>query len=156
MSTPAPIKPPYPLMVQDMPPPGGFGSVDIRPEMPKRRGPHPIYLFAIAFGIMGYYLWDTTINERPKRAKRDRDTTRMKINLIPLLQAEEDLKFIRKVEWVKRKEAEIMSDIPGWVPQKSPYHNKDIFELPFYYRRYNGYNPIQRVHWSNPTFPRHA
>ncbi len=39
-----------------------------------------------------------------------------RLHLVPLLQAEADRDLVRRYESLKQKEAEIMKNVPGWVP----------------------------------------
>ena len=47
----------------------------------------------------------------------------MRYAMAPLLQAEADRAYMKKEEENLKREMEIMKDVDGWVPGKSPYYS---------------------------------
>ncbi|TSP09071.1 NADH dehydrogenase [ubiquinone] 1 alpha subcomplex subunit 13 [Bagarius yarrelli] len=74
---------------QDMPPPGGYGPIDYKRNLPKR-------------GLSGQY---TRLLIEDLEAR---------IALLPLLQAEHDRRTLRMLRENLEEEAVIMKDVPGW------------------------------------------
>lgn len=46
---------------------------------------------------------------------------RARYAIAPILQAEVDREYLAREEVIRAKEKEIMKDVPGWTPGKSPY-----------------------------------
>ena len=44
--------------------------------------------------------------------------------MVPMLQAEQDEKYLARREALLKKEAEIMADVPGWKVGESVYYSK--------------------------------
>ena len=44
--------------------------------------------------------------------------------VLPLLQAEEDARYVRENEELIKWEGEIMKDVPGWVPGENVYKTR--------------------------------
>ncbi|KAJ3086955.1 hypothetical protein HK102_012108 [Quaeritorhiza haematococci] len=118
--------------IQDLPPPGGFPeTIRYQRYLPKR-GPSGLTMFVAMFGIMGYgWYWVAKSNAERRELRREKAWAR--INLVPLLQAETDRDLVRRLEAAKRREAEIMQDVPDWqamdlkakVPGIGKYGAKD-------------------------------
>lgn len=109
--------------VQEMPPPGGFGKVNFKASVPKSRGPPGWFVFS-ALGFMtvyGFYQIGQTNIERRRLKKEKRE---LRIALLPFLQAEEDVIFLRKQSELHKDEAETMNQVPGWVVGESTFHSK--------------------------------
>mmetsp|Transcript_15730 Transcript_15730/g.44016 ORF Transcript_15730/g.44016 Transcript_15730/m.44016 type:complete len:144 (-) Transcript_15730:197-628(-) len=99
-------------VLQDGPPPGGFPSVRIARRIPNT-GPSGAAIFGIGALVMsyGFYLvGQTNIQRRADRAEKEA----ARRALVPLLQAEEDRRYLAERKALLEKEAEIMKDVPGW------------------------------------------
>ncbi|KAL0376870.1 UNVERIFIED_CONTAM: NADH dehydrogenase [ubiquinone] 1 alpha subcomplex subunit-B [Sesamum calycinum] len=90
-------------VLQDGPPPGGFAPVRFARRIPSK-GPSSMAIFLAAFGA---FSWGCT-----RALKEEKYAARRAI--LPMLQAEEDERFVK--EWKKylEEEARIMKDVPGW------------------------------------------
>ncbi|KAJ9541547.1 hypothetical protein OSB04_028053 [Centaurea solstitialis] len=136
-------------LLQDGPPPGGFAPVRYARRIPTK-GPSAVAIFLAAFGtfswgmyqvgkgnkirrqvvIISSYVNETRCDNDDKgfegsagvRAiKEEKYAARRAI--LPMLQAEEDERFVK--EWKKylEEEARIMKDVPGWKVGESVYHS---------------------------------
>ncbi|KAK9112530.1 hypothetical protein Scep_020049 [Stephania cephalantha] len=131
-------------VLQDGPPPGGFPPVRYARRIPTK-GPSAVAIFLTAFGAFSWGMYQvgkgnkirrsvtvsifTFMNPRnafssliPLRAlKEEKYAARRAI--LPMLQAEEDERFVK--EWKKylEEEARIMKDVPGWKVGESVYHS---------------------------------
>ncbi|XP_034976909.1 NADH dehydrogenase [ubiquinone] 1 alpha subcomplex subunit 13 [Zootoca vivipara] len=105
---------------QDMPPPGGYGPIDYKRNLP-RRGLSGYSLFAIGVGtlIYGYYNVVKWNRERRRLNIEDLET---RVALLPLLMAENDRRTLRLLRQNLDEEAKIMKDVPGWQVGESRYH----------------------------------
>ena len=110
------------LPVQDMPPPGGYPKIDYgfaRTGLPKRGPPGwMIWGGFIAFTTYGF-IQLAIGNRRNNRSKIEKREGRMA--LVPLLQAEEDVRFLRARLDSLEKEAAVMKGVKGWKVGESPY-----------------------------------
>jgi len=99
-------------IVQDVPPPGGFPSIRIYKRLPST-GPTGVTIFAVGGAVMayGYYRVYHMIQKR-KAARIDLEMTRAPI--IPVLQAEQDIRFVEQRKKELEEEAKIMAKVPGW------------------------------------------
>jgi NADH dehydrogenase (ubiquinone) 1 alpha subcomplex subunit 13 len=104
-------------VVQDMPPVGGFPSIRINRRLPST-GPKGAAVFAVGAAVMayGYYNVYHMIQDR-KAGLHDLQMHRAPI--IPVLQAEEDIKWAARRQAELAYEAHIMKDVPGWEVGKS-------------------------------------
>ncbi|KAL1281184.1 hypothetical protein QQF64_015784 [Cirrhinus molitorella] len=73
---------------QDMPPPGGYGPVDYRRNLP-RRGLSGYSMFGIGVGLMVFGYWRLFRWNRERR-RLHIEELEARIALLPLLQAEQD------------------------------------------------------------------
>ncbi|XP_018421429.1 PREDICTED: NADH dehydrogenase [ubiquinone] 1 alpha subcomplex subunit 13 [Nanorana parkeri] len=105
---------------QDMPPPGGYGPVDYKRNLP-RRGFSGYTMFAVGIGVMiyGYYSIGMWNRERRRRYIEDLEA---RLALMPLLQAEYDRRVLRALRINLEQEAIIMKDVPGWKVGESTFH----------------------------------
>lgn len=107
---------------QEMPPPGGFGEIKIARGNPVRRGP-PGWALFLGTGLIisyGYYQLGQSNIERRNLRKEKRE---MRVAILPFLQAESDVLFLRQEAQVLAQERNIMQDIPGWNVGESVYHS---------------------------------
>ncbi|XP_027366643.1 NADH dehydrogenase [ubiquinone] 1 alpha subcomplex subunit 13-B [Abrus precatorius] len=108
-------------VLQDGPPPGGFAPVRFARRIPNK-GPSAIAIFLTAFGAFSWGMYQVGQGNKIRRAlKEEKYAARRAI--LPVLQAEEDERFVK--EWHKylEYEAEVMKDVPGWKVGESVYHS---------------------------------
>ncbi|KAE9450647.1 hypothetical protein C3L33_17463, partial [Rhododendron williamsianum] len=106
-------------LLQDGPPPGGFAPVRFARRIPNK-GPSAVAIFL------------TTLASSPGACTRDSEMRTWEIKeekyaarraILPMLQAEEDERFVK--EWKKylEEEARIMKDVPGWKVGENVYNS---------------------------------
>ncbi|XP_014250287.1 NADH dehydrogenase [ubiquinone] 1 alpha subcomplex subunit 13 [Cimex lectularius] len=98
---------------QDMPPPGGFKSLDYS-RVPARSLIRSKWLiFAQAVSMAGaMYLYSLTY----KKVERERVEARSSmLALLPLLTAEKDREFLKQVRRNRDEEARLMANVEGWT-----------------------------------------
>ncbi|KAM4810624.1 NADH dehydrogenase [ubiquinone] 1 alpha subcomplex subunit 13 [Rhinophrynus dorsalis] len=105
---------------QDMPPPGGYGPVDYKRNLP-RRGLSGYSMFAIGAGIMVFGYWRIFSWNRERRRNQIEDLE-TRVALMPLFQAESDRRVLRLMRENLEQEAIIMKDVPGWKVGESTFH----------------------------------
>uniref|UniRef100_A0A7N4PI29 NADH dehydrogenase [ubiquinone] 1 alpha subcomplex subunit 13 n=1 Tax=Sarcophilus harrisii TaxID=9305 RepID=A0A7N4PI29_SARHA len=105
---------------QDMPPPGGYGPIDYKRNLP-RRGISGYSMFAIGIGTLLFGHWGVMKWNRQRRRWLIEDLE-ARIALMPLLQAEEDRRKLRMLRQNLEEEAIIMKDVPGWKVGESVFH----------------------------------
>ncbi|KAL2096788.1 hypothetical protein ACEWY4_005995 [Coilia grayii] len=109
-------------VMQDMPPPGGYGPIQYKRNLPAR-GFSGYTMFGIGIGIMifGYWRIAKWNRERRKLLIEDLET---RIALLPLLQAESDRRSLRVMRENLEEEAVIMKDVPGWKVGESVFYTE--------------------------------
>ncbi|KDO39564.1 hypothetical protein CISIN_1g031786mg [Citrus sinensis] len=118
-------------VLQDGPPPGGFAPVRYARRIPTK-GPSAMALFLAAFGAFSYGMYQVGKGNKIRRfmsnnnyfywaLKEEKYAARRAI--LPMLQAEEDERFVK--EWKKylEYEAEVMKDVPGWKVGENVYNS---------------------------------
>uniref|UniRef100_A0A6P5ISB6 NADH dehydrogenase [ubiquinone] 1 alpha subcomplex subunit 13 n=1 Tax=Phascolarctos cinereus TaxID=38626 RepID=A0A6P5ISB6_PHACI len=105
---------------QDMPPPGGYGPIDYKRNLP-RRGISGYSMFAIGIGTLLFGHWGM-MKWNQKRRRWLIEDLEARIALMPLLQAEEDRRNLRMLRENLEEEAVIMKDVPGWKVGESVFH----------------------------------
>ncbi|XP_069505171.1 NADH dehydrogenase [ubiquinone] 1 alpha subcomplex subunit 13 [Ambystoma mexicanum] len=105
---------------QDMPPPGGYGPVDYKRNLP-RRGLSGYRMFAIGIGVSIFGYWSIFKWNRERRRLQIEDLE-TRIAMLPLLQAEHDRSVLRQLRENLEEEAKIMKDVPGWKVGESMYN----------------------------------
>ena len=105
-----------------MPPPGGFPDVTIKRGVPAARGLTGSMIWGGIVGVtvVGFYLIGQGNIER-REIKKERRLARAA--LIPLLQAEEDVRYVMAKRAADDKEASLMSGVPGWKVGASVYNS---------------------------------
>jgi NADH dehydrogenase (ubiquinone) 1 alpha subcomplex subunit 13 len=68
--------------------------------------------------MYGFYKVGQTNQEKSHNRLEER---RVRYALAPLLQAEADTEYLQREREILEKEKQIMKDVPGWMPGKSPY-----------------------------------
>lgn len=101
-------------ILQDVPPPGGFPAIRIERRLPST-GPTGVTIFATGIAVMayGYYKVYGMIQER-KQDKYYLDSLRAAI--IPVLQAEADMKYLEIERQKREQELKLMGKSPEWQP----------------------------------------
>ncbi|XP_078279674.1 NADH dehydrogenase [ubiquinone] 1 alpha subcomplex subunit 13 [Rhinoraja longicauda] len=110
---------------QDLPPPGGYGPVDYKRNIP-RRGPSGYSMFGIGIGILMFGYWRLFKWNRERRRLQIEDLE-ARIAMLPLLHAEQDRRCLRLLRENLEEEAKIMKDVPGWKVGESVYHSNRWF-----------------------------
>ncbi|KAH9308605.1 hypothetical protein KI387_036516, partial [Taxus chinensis] len=107
--------------VQDGAPPGGFPPVRYTRRIPSK-GPGAIAVFLASFGIISYGMYQVGQGNRYRsHLKREKFAARSAI--LPLLQAEEDERFVKAWKDYLEEEAKIMKNVPGWKVGGSVYNS---------------------------------
>ncbi|XP_048415860.1 NADH dehydrogenase [ubiquinone] 1 alpha subcomplex subunit 13 [Stegostoma tigrinum] len=112
---------------QDLPPPGGYGPVDYKRNLP-RRGLSGYSMFGIGIGVLIFGYWRLFKWNRERRRLQIEDLE-ARIALLPLLYAEQDRRTLRILKENLEEEAKIMKDVPGWKVGESVY-NSDRWTTP--------------------------
>ncbi|CAL9189702.1 unnamed protein product [Musa hybrid cultivar] len=108
-------------VLQDGPPPGGFLPVRYARRIPSK-GPSAVAILLAAVGAFSWGMYQVGQGNRVRRSlKEEKYAARRAI--LPMLQAEEDERFVK--EWNKylEEEARIMKDVPGWKVGESVYNS---------------------------------
>ncbi|KAM0985656.1 hypothetical protein ACFX13_013118 [Malus domestica] len=108
-------------VLQDGPPPGGFAPVRYARRIPNK-GPSSVAIFLAAFGTFSWGMYQVGKGNKIRRAlKEEKYAARRAI--LPVLQAEEDERYVK--EWKKylEYEAEVMKDVPNWKVGESVYNS---------------------------------
>lgn len=99
-------------MRQDGPPPGGFPAIRYGRKIPNS-GPSGVAIFGIGAIIMAYGFYKVgQTNHKRKDWKREKLRARM--DIMPILQAEEDIRFVEAQKKAWELEAKIMKGVPDW------------------------------------------
>ncbi|XP_067872139.1 NADH dehydrogenase [ubiquinone] 1 alpha subcomplex subunit 13 [Heterodontus francisci] len=105
---------------QDLPPPGGYGPVDYKRNIP-RRGVSGYSMFGIGLGVLIFGYWKLFRWNKERRRLQIEDLE-ARIALLPLLHAEQDRRTLRQLRENLEEEAKIMKDVPGWKVGESVYN----------------------------------
>lgn len=105
---------------QDMPPPGGYGPIDYKRNLP-RRGLSGYSMFALGIGALIFGYWRIMRWNRERRRLLIEDLE-ARIALMPLLQAEKDRRTLQILRENLEEEAIIMKDVPNWKVGESMFH----------------------------------
>jgi len=113
-----------PRIRQDVPPPGGFESVEktLLRNLPVR-GPSAAVLFGVAAAVIVWGQSKLRAGLRLEEEWKD-ERERARLHLIPLLQAEADRRYLRYRAARDKIEAEIMKDVPGWKVGEQLYKTR--------------------------------
>lgn len=112
---------------QDMPPSAGYESLQWKRNLPSRGFRPSIWLAGLV--AMSAYGFAKVIQGNRENVEISREKLYARINLLPLLQAEQDRDILRRSLASYNREAEIMKDVPWWEV-KHTYANKDEFHPP--------------------------
>ncbi|CAL5229334.1 g12640 [Coccomyxa viridis] len=109
-------------VVQDGPPPGGFPSIRYARRLPST-GPTGFTLFAVATAVMAFGFYRVgEHNKKGRVLKAEKLTARTTI--YPILQAEEDRRYVQAKLKALENEAKIMKDVPNWKVGEPVYLTK--------------------------------
>uniref|UniRef100_A0A1B9FUC1 NADH dehydrogenase [ubiquinone] 1 alpha subcomplex subunit 13 n=1 Tax=Kwoniella bestiolae CBS 10118 TaxID=1296100 RepID=A0A1B9FUC1_9TREE len=97
---------------QDMPPPGGYEAIKYKRNLPVR-GVGGAVVFSTVAAICAFGFWRVGAGNVEKRELK-REQAWSRINLVPLLLAEQDRDAYRRQQAALAREKEIMKDYPGW------------------------------------------
>lgn len=100
------------MATQDMPPPGGFATINIERTLPKPILRQGIW-YAIAVGLTfnGYFV----IREwKKKQIILRTELAEDYVATCPFLYAEQERRFLRHIKNVRERERELMKDHPNW------------------------------------------
>ncbi|XP_023390291.1 NADH dehydrogenase [ubiquinone] 1 alpha subcomplex subunit 13 isoform X1 [Pteropus vampyrus] len=116
---------------QDMPPPGGYGPIDYKRNLP-RRGMSGYSMFAVGIGTLLFGYWSMMRWNRERsliqvlvlgfHRRLQIEDFEARIALMPLLQAEKDRRVLRMLRENLEEEAIIMKDVPDWKVGESVFH----------------------------------
>lgn len=122
---------------QDVPPANGFPEIPYQRHLPKR-GPPGWALFGGMLGIMavGWYMHQINIRIHQYTyihmltgvfnvSELEREKRQVRLQILPILQAEQDLEYLKAVERTRMLEAIATADDPSWEIDKSVYNRKD-------------------------------
>eukprot|EP01134_Creolimax_fragrantissima_P003948 CFRG3948T1 len=105
---------------QEMPPKGGFAAIDFKRNLP-RRGPHGTTIMVLGALTMGIgFVFLGKGNRERRRLKEEKVAGR--IAIIPLLQAEEDRRYLRQKAKFLADEKALMDGVEGYTPGEAWYH----------------------------------
>ncbi|MBZ3872361.1 YjeF N-terminal domain-containing protein 3 [Sciurus carolinensis] len=107
---------------QDMPPPGGYGPIDYKRNLP-RRGLSGYSMFAVGIGTLLFGYWGMMKWNRERRRLQIEDLE-ARIALMPLFQAERDRRMLQMLRENLEEEAIIMKDVPDWKVGESVFHTQ--------------------------------
>ena len=105
--------------IQDGPPPGGFPSVRFARRIPST-GPAGATVLAAAAAIMAFGFYRVGQGNRARRGVKAEKVAR-RAALFPVLQAEEDRRWVAAAAGAAVAEAEVMKGVPGWEAGKGVY-----------------------------------
>ncbi|KAG9486497.1 hypothetical protein GDO78_006720 [Eleutherodactylus coqui] len=111
---------------QDMAPPGGYGPVDYKRNLPRRGySGYAMFAFGIGMSMFGYWVIGKWNRERRRLHIEDLEA---RLALLPLFQAEADRRTLRVLRKNLEEEAIIMKDVPGWKVKTWNINNKSCRE----------------------------
>ncbi|KAM4888174.1 NADH dehydrogenase [ubiquinone] 1 alpha subcomplex subunit 13 isoform 1-T2 [Thomomys bottae] len=105
---------------QDMPPPGGYGPIDYKRNLP-RRGLSGYSMLAVGVGTLLVGYWGITRWNRERR-RLYVEELEARLGLMPLLLAEQDRRVLQMLRENLEEEAIIMKDVPGWKVGESTFN----------------------------------
>ncbi|GBG71615.1 hypothetical protein CBR_g9031 [Chara braunii] len=108
-------------VLQDGPPPGGFPAIRYARKIPNT-GPSGVVVFSIAAAVISYGMYQVGQGNLHRRAlKKEKMEARMAI--LPLIQAEEDVRYAKARQKALAEEEKIMQNVPGWKVGESVYNS---------------------------------
>eukprot|EP00246_Nothoceros_aenigmaticus_P009352 TRINITY_DN24807_c0_g1_i1.p1 TRINITY_DN24807_c0_g1~~TRINITY_DN24807_c0_g1_i1.p1 ORF type:complete len:144 (+),score=25.77 TRINITY_DN24807_c0_g1_i1:192-623(+) len=108
-------------VLQDGPPPGGFPAIRYARKIPNS-GPTGVTVFLVSAAVISWGLYQVGIGNRERRAyKAEKIAARQTI--LPLIQAEEDARYVRAMKQQLKQEAKLMANVPGWKVGENVYNS---------------------------------
>jgi len=105
--------------IQDMPPKGGYAPVNVARGIPFK-GPSSAAILVGLTALMGYG-WYRVAEISKKNRFYEWRKLEARCGIAPMLQAEEDRRYLQWVRDCRAEEHEIMKDVPGWKVGESVY-----------------------------------
>ncbi|KAL2652150.1 hypothetical protein R1flu_020278 [Riccia fluitans] len=106
-------------ILQDGPPPGGFPAVRYARRIPNS-GPGGAAVFLVSSLVIGFGFYQVGQGNIHRRAvKAEKIAARQAI--LPLIQAEEDARFVKELKKQLAEEKELMAHVPGWKVGENVY-----------------------------------
>lgn len=135
---------------QDMPPPGGFGSIKV-----ERVAPKPLlkqfYLGVIIFG-MSVYGWNYIREFRRRMFAYQVEDVEHYIAVIPFMDAERERSFLKQLHRMRDYEMELMKNVPGW--KLGTLYGEKIYKTlppdtipPINLNEYGAHRPESEIPW---------
>eukprot|EP00126_Sphaerothecum_destruens_P003047 Sdes_comp16534_c1_seq1m5848 len=107
-------------ITQDLPPKNGFPDIQYK-RINKRVGPSGAVLFVGCLCMMAGGMYVAGQGNLQRR-KEKLEKTQARLMLVPLLQAEEDRRYLKRLKEIQEEERIIMKDVPGWDFNDKIYH----------------------------------
>eukprot|EP00177_Eucheuma_denticulatum_P006580 GFKZ01011977.1.p1 GENE.GFKZ01011977.1~~GFKZ01011977.1.p1 ORF type:complete len:144 (-),score=18.68 GFKZ01011977.1:65-496(-) len=122
----SPPQPPPRTVRQEVAPKGGYAPINVARNVPKSistRG--AAWLLVGTAAMMSYSFYRLgTFNVKRRMLRQEKKEIRMA--LTPLLQAEEDARFVKQRDEYHKWEADLMSDVPGWKVGDNVYKTRNF------------------------------
>jgi NADH dehydrogenase (ubiquinone) 1 alpha subcomplex subunit 13 len=98
-----------------------FLQIDVFKQA-RPRGPSGLTIWAVSTGLImfGFVRLGAGNTERNGEKLLERQA---RFAMAPILQAEQDAKYLARQAEILQREAEIMKDVPGWKVGESVYYN---------------------------------
>jgi NADH dehydrogenase (ubiquinone) 1 alpha subcomplex subunit 13 len=93
------------------------------------RGPSGLTIWAVSTGFIMFGFWRLGVGNTERNGEKLLER-QARYAIAPILQAEQDAKYLARQAEILQREAEIMKDVPGWVVGESVYHNKTTRWVP--------------------------
>ncbi|KAK9478126.1 GRIM-19 [Lipomyces japonicus] len=115
------------VVAQDLPPKGGYDSIQWKRNLPSRGFRPSIYLAIL--GVTSFLGFIPFINGIRERRELTREKIWARAHILPLLQAEIDRDTVRRHYATVSREKELTQGLDGWEDGK-PIFNDDKIHLP--------------------------
>jgi NADH dehydrogenase (ubiquinone) 1 alpha subcomplex subunit 13 len=86
----------------------------------RARGFSGLQIWMLASGCIGYGFYRVGVHNRENNAERAL-AREARYAIAPILQAEEDLWYHEREQYIMQKEADVMKNVPNWQAGESPY-----------------------------------
>jgi NADH dehydrogenase (ubiquinone) 1 alpha subcomplex subunit 13 len=101
-------------ILQDRPPPGGFPSIRVDKRLPST-GPTGAVLIGVGLAVMAYGHYKLSIYSHDIKSEAE-EIRAIRQTILPVLQAEYELRYLKDARTRSAYEAEIMKNVPGFTP----------------------------------------
>ncbi|CDF32270.1 GRIM-19 superfamily protein, accessory subunit of the mitochondrial membrane respiratory chain NADH dehydrogenase, involved in animal cell death programs [Chondrus crispus] len=120
-----PPQPPPKTVRQEVAPKGGYAPINVARNVPKSIGGSAGLLLVGTAAMMSYGFYKVgTFNVKRRMLRQEKKEVRFAIT--PLLQAEEDVRFVAQRKEYHEWEADVMKDVPGWEVGKNVYKTRNF------------------------------